>query len=70
MSMELEKRHQLDILAEQVSGYFSVPSEAELAYTDLLFSVCEQFGIYVLQRTPERSLLCGKNHTRHMGAST
>ena len=35
MSAELEKRYQVDILAEQAGGYFSVPSEQGLAYTDL-----------------------------------
>lgn len=45
MSTELEKRYQVDILAEQAGGYFSAPREQDLAYTDLLFSICEQFGI-------------------------
>ena len=45
MSTELEKRHQVDILAEQAGGYFSAPSEKDFAYTDLLFSICKQFGI-------------------------
>ena len=53
MSMELEKRYQVDILAEQAGGYFSIPSEAELAYTDLLFSVCKQFGIRYYSATPK-----------------
>lgn len=42
---ELKQRYQIDLLAEQAGGYFSIPSEEDLAYTDLLFSVCEQFGI-------------------------
>ena len=45
MNKELEKRYRIDILAEQAGGYFSLPDERELAYTDLLFSICEQFGI-------------------------
>ena len=45
MTGEQEKRYQIDLLAEQAGGYFSIPSEEDLAYTDLLFSVCEQFGI-------------------------
>lgn len=58
MSMELEKRYQVDIWAEQAGGYFSVPSEMELAYTDLLFSVCEQFGIrYCSATLKERDFL-------------
>ena len=53
MSAELEKRYQVDILAEQAGGYFSVPSEQDLNYTDLLFSVCEQFGIRYYSATPK-----------------
>lgn len=53
MSAELEKQYQIDILAEQAGGYFSAPSEQELAYTDLLFSVCEQFGIRYYTATPK-----------------
>lgn len=45
MSTGLEKKYQIDILADQAGGYFSAPEEQELAYTDLLFSVCDQFGI-------------------------
>lgn len=45
MNKALEKQYQVDILAEQAGGYFSVPRETEPAYTDLLFSVYEQFGI-------------------------
>jgi len=51
--MDMEKRYQIDILAEQAGGYFSVPSEREFAYTDLLFSVCEQFGIRYYSATPK-----------------
>ena len=53
MSAELEKRYQVDILAEQAGSYFSVPSEQDLNYTDLLFSVCEQFGIRYYSATPK-----------------
>ena len=53
MSRELEERYQVDILAEQAGGYFSAPSEQELAYTDLLFSICEQFGIRYYSATPK-----------------
>lgn len=53
MSRELEKQYQIDILAEQAGGYFSAPSKQELAYTDLLFSVCEQFGIRYYSATPK-----------------
>lgn len=45
MSGELEKQYQIDILAQQAGGYFSLPDKQSLDYTDLLFSICEQFGI-------------------------
>ncbi len=53
MNTELGKKYQVDILAEQAGGYFSAPNEQELAYTDLLFSVCEQFGIRYYSATPK-----------------
>lgn len=45
MNTEMEKRYCIDILADQAGGYFSIPDERELAYTDLLFNICKQFGI-------------------------
>lgn len=42
---KLEEQYAIDILADQAGGYFALPNEDELAYTDLLFSVCDQFGI-------------------------
>ena len=45
MSADLDARYQIDILAQQAGGYFVVPREQELEYTDLLFDVCKQFGI-------------------------
>lgn len=57
MSMELEKRYPIDILAEQAGGYFSLPSEQDLAYTDLLFNVCTQFGIRYCSATPKEHYL-------------
>lgn len=53
MSAELEKRYQVGVLAEQAGGYFSPHSETELAYTDLFFSVCEQFGIRYYSAPPK-----------------
>lgn len=53
MNTDLEKQYQIDILAEQAGGYFSPPSKEEIAYTDLLFSVCEQFGIRYYSATPK-----------------
>lgn len=53
MSTEMEKKYRIDILADQAGGYFSVPNEQELAYTDLLFSICKQFGIRYYSATPK-----------------
>ena len=53
MSKELEQKYQVDILAQQAGGYFSTPDEQELAYTDLLFSICDQFGIHYYKATPK-----------------
>lgn len=53
MNTELEKRYRIDVLADQAGGYFAVPDERELAYTDLLFSVCKQFGIRYYTATPK-----------------
>lgn len=35
----------IDELASQAGGYFSMPTQEDIAYTDLLFDVCRQFGI-------------------------
>lgn len=45
MNADLSAHYQIDILAQQAGGYFAVPKEQELEYTDLLFDVCKQFGI-------------------------
>ena len=45
MNRSLEKDRELDDLASSAGGYFAMPSEESIAYTELLFSVCEQFGI-------------------------
>lgn len=53
MSTELEKCYQIDILAKEANGYFSAPDERNLEYTDLLFSVCDQFEIRYYSATPK-----------------
>ncbi len=45
MSRNPEDIYTIDILAEQSDGYFALPSAENMEYTDLLFDVCEQFGI-------------------------
>ena len=45
MSKQLENEYTIDILADEAGGYFAPPTEEDMAYTDLLFDVCNQFGI-------------------------
>ena len=44
---------EMDALAEQAGGYFALPSEENIEYTDLLFDVCRQFGIRYYSATPK-----------------
>ena len=41
----LDNRYEIDDLAAQAGGYFAPPTEESTAYTELLFDVCQQFGI-------------------------
>ena len=50
MSIERKK---IDDLAIQAGGYFSLPSEDSMAYTELLFDICQQFGIHYYTATPK-----------------
>ena len=43
----------IDELAEQAGGYFAMPSQDDMAYTDLLFDICQQFGIRYYSATPK-----------------
>ena len=45
MSKELDERYAIDQLAAQAGGYFTPPTEDDVAYTDLLFDICRQFNI-------------------------
>ena len=45
MKIERDALYEIDELAEQAGGYFSLPSQKDMAYTELLFDVCRQFGI-------------------------
>ena len=51
--INLEERYRIDVLADEAGGYFALPSKDELDYTDLLFDVCEQFGIRYYSATPK-----------------
>ena len=43
----------IDELAEQAGGYFAMPFQDDMAYTDLLFDICQQFGIRHYSATPK-----------------
>lgn len=38
-------------VAAQAGGCFSLPSEDSVAYTELLFDICQQFGIHYYAAT-------------------
>ena len=50
---ELKSRYQIDILAGEAGGYFSVPTKEGMEYTDLFLSICRQFGIRYNKATPK-----------------
>ena len=45
MDKKNNAQYTIDELALQAGGYFSMPTQEDIAYTDLLFDVCRQFGI-------------------------
>jgi len=47
----LDDRYLIDELAAQAGGYFVPPTEDDIAYTNLLFDICEQFGIHYYSAT-------------------
>ena len=49
----LAEQYAIDELSEKAGGYFALPDEEDLKYSDLLFSVCEQFGIRYYSATPK-----------------
>ena len=42
----LDERYKIDELAAQAGGYFALPTEENMAYTELLFDICQQFGMW------------------------
>lgn len=42
---ELKNARELDELADAAGSYFAMPTAEDMAYTELLFDVCRQFGI-------------------------
>ena len=61
------ERKKIDDLAGQVGGYFSPPSEDSMAYTELLFDICQQFGIHYYTVDQERALFRGGSDPCHLG---
>ena len=53
MNEKQNETMQLDELAEQAGGYFAMPSADDLAYTELLFDICKQFGIRYYTAAPK-----------------
>ena len=49
----LENIYIIDELADKAGGYFAMPSEESLQYTELLFSICEKYGINYYRATPK-----------------
>ena len=45
MEHKKDAQYVIDELPAQSGGYFSMPTPEDVAYTDLLFDVCQQFGI-------------------------
>ena len=49
----LSEKYKIDELAEEAGGYFAIPSEESLEYTNLLFSICDKYGISYYKATPK-----------------
>ena len=50
---DLDRCYAIDDLAAKAGGYFALPSSDDLAYTELLFDICKQFGIRYYSATPK-----------------
>ena len=60
MEKMLDERYKIDELADAAGGYCAMPSADELAYTELLFDVCDQFGIHTMPQIRKRARLLRK----------
>ena len=47
----LDERYKIDDLAAQAGGYFALPTEEDMAYTELLLDICHLFGIHYYSAT-------------------
>jgi hypothetical protein len=52
-SFALDECYTLDDLAAEAGGYFSPPSEDDIAFVELLFTTSERLGIHYYSATPE-----------------
>ncbi len=43
----------IDELAEEAGGYVALPQKEDIRYLELLFEICEQFGIRYYTATPK-----------------
>lgn len=53
MDQDLKEQYAIDILAAEAGGYVAPPSEESIAYTNLMFDICAQFGIRYYTATPK-----------------
>ena len=50
---EMMAQYRIGDLAQEAGGYFSIPTEEGMEYTDLFMSICDQFGIRYNKATPK-----------------
>lgn len=53
MNQDFSDYYAIDALADEAGGYFAIPSEEDIQYTELLFDVSRQFGIHYYSATPK-----------------
>ena len=51
--LKLNEEFIIDELAEKAGGYFAFPAKESIEYTELLFSICEKYGIHYYKATPK-----------------
>lgn len=50
---EADYSERIDELAEEAGGYVALPKKEDIRYLELLFEICEQFGIRYYTATPK-----------------
>ena len=50
---EADYSERIDELAEEAGGYVALPKKDDIRYLELLFEICEQFGIRYYTATPK-----------------